>query len=108
MKTVGMRISHATTKNGTATPAPALTTSCGRSRRITRIASHRLRTVLGRLRVVGEYDVTTRSPWSRSTTSGVSGHTHSRSRSPHQDFSTSSWVQVASLGADHEHGPAHQ
>ena len=35
MNTVGMRSIQATAKNGTATPAPARTTSDGRSRRST-------------------------------------------------------------------------
>ena len=43
-----------------------------------------LRIRLATLRVVGEYDRITRSPASRSTTSGVSGQTHTWSRGLHQ------------------------
>src|SRR5919206_592983 len=53
MKTVGTRSTHAIRKNGTATPAPALTTMLGRSRRTTFAASTKLRTRFRRLRVVG-------------------------------------------------------
>ena len=51
-----MRSSQAATKKGTATPAPALTTSDGRSLRRSRNASRELRSRLSTLRVVGEYD----------------------------------------------------
>jgi hypothetical protein len=99
MKIVGTPISRAMMKKGSATAAPVDTTTSGRSLRMVRTASTKLRSRFGTLRVVGQCAHTVRSSLSCERASGLSKETQIRSRPLHQVWSASSWARWPPLEA---------